>query len=105
MGTTRVDLPVQRMSCASCVGKIEKAVTRLADVQSASINLAAERATATYEPARPRVPETAGRGPTGGPPRSHGGGRRAHPASAPRRGRSALAALKRTIDGRLAEQP
>jgi len=57
MSTTRVDLPVQGMSCASCVAKIEKAVTRLAGVQSASVNLAAERATVTYEPARLGVPE------------------------------------------------
>ncbi len=52
MSTTRVDLSVRGMSCASCVAKIEKAVTRLAGVQSASVNLAAERASVTYEPAR-----------------------------------------------------
>ena len=57
MTTTRVDLPVRGMSCASCVAKIEKTVTRLAGVQSASVNLAAERATVTYEPARLGVPE------------------------------------------------
>jgi Cu+-exporting ATPase len=57
MSTTRVDLPVQGMSCASCVAKIERAVTRLAGVQSASVSLAAERATVTYEPARLGVPE------------------------------------------------
>ncbi len=57
MSTTRVDLPVQGMSCASCVAKVERAVTRLAGVQSASVNLAAERATVTYEPARLGFPE------------------------------------------------
>jgi Cu+-exporting ATPase len=45
------------MSCASCVAKIEKVVTRLPGVESASVNLAAERATVTYEPARLGVPE------------------------------------------------
>jgi Cu+-exporting ATPase len=47
------------MSCASCVAKIEKAVTRLAGVESASVNLAAERATVTYEPGRLGAPEIA----------------------------------------------
>ena len=52
MSTTRVDLPVQGMSCASCVAKIERAVTRVPGVQGASVNLAAERATVAYEPDR-----------------------------------------------------
>ena len=59
MSTTCVDLPVQGMSCASCVAKVERAVKQLAGVESASVNLAAERASVTYEPARLGVPDIA----------------------------------------------
>ncbi|WP_372992098.1 heavy-metal-associated domain-containing protein, partial [Sulfitobacter sp.] len=36
---------VREMSCASCVGRVEKALLVVAGVQSASVNLAAETAT------------------------------------------------------------
>ncbi len=36
---------VQKMSCASCVGRVEKALLAVPGVQSASVNLAAETAT------------------------------------------------------------
>jgi copper chaperone CopZ len=45
------------MSCASCVAKIEKALTRLSGVAAASVNLAAEKAAVTYDPARVGVPD------------------------------------------------
>ena len=57
MATTRVDLPVRGMSCASCVAKIEKALTHLPGVAAASVNLAAEKAAVTYDPARVGVPD------------------------------------------------
>ncbi|MGH9329599.1 MAG: heavy metal translocating P-type ATPase, partial [Vicinamibacterales bacterium] len=47
------------MSCASCVAKVERAMSRLAGVQSASVNLAAERATVSYEPDRLGVSDIA----------------------------------------------
>jgi Cu+-exporting ATPase len=59
MPTARVELPVKGMSCASCVAKIERAVGRLAGVEEVRVNLATERATVTYEPARLGVPEVA----------------------------------------------
>ncbi|WP_027014153.1 heavy metal translocating P-type ATPase [Comamonas composti] len=41
---TRVELVVQGMTCASCVGRVERALKKVAGVQSASVNLATERA-------------------------------------------------------------
>jgi len=39
-----VRFPVEGMSCASCVGRVEKALLAVPGVQSASVNLATERA-------------------------------------------------------------
>ncbi len=39
-----LDIPVLGMTCASCVGRIEKAIRAAPGVKSASVNLAAERA-------------------------------------------------------------
>ena len=38
-----VDLPVSGMSCASCAGRVERALGKLPGVQSASVNLASEQ--------------------------------------------------------------
>jgi Cu+-exporting ATPase len=59
MPTSRVELPVKGMSCASCVAKIERAIGRLAGVEEVRVNLATERATVTYESARLGVPDVA----------------------------------------------
>lgn len=40
-----IDLRVQGMSCASCVGRVERAVGKVPGVEQASVNLAAERLT------------------------------------------------------------
>jgi P-type Cu+ transporter len=50
-GSTRVDLPIQGMTCAACAARIERGLNRLDGVASASVNLAAERATVVYDPA------------------------------------------------------
>jgi len=39
-----VDLTIRGMTCASCVGRVERALTRVDGVLSASVNLATERA-------------------------------------------------------------
>ncbi|MDX5393985.1 MAG: heavy metal translocating P-type ATPase [Caulobacteraceae bacterium] len=39
-----IDIPVLGMTCASCVGRVEKAIKAVPGVASASVNLAAERA-------------------------------------------------------------
>lgn len=40
----RIGLQIEGMSCASCVGRVEKALQAVAGVQQASVNLATERA-------------------------------------------------------------
>lgn len=45
---TRLSLPVDGMTCASCVGRVERALKAVPGVQSASVNLATERADITF---------------------------------------------------------
>ncbi len=42
--TARIVIPVDGMSCASCVGRVEKAVLAVPGVEAASVNLATSRA-------------------------------------------------------------
>jgi P-type Cu+ transporter len=51
----RLTLPVRGMHCAACVGKVEGALGRVPGVESASVNLATERATVAFDPARTDV--------------------------------------------------
>ncbi|GEO15033.1 heavy metal translocating P-type ATPase [Microvirga aerophila] len=44
----RVDLAVEGMTCASCVGRVEKALKRVPGVLEASVNLATGRASARF---------------------------------------------------------
>ena len=48
--TTRWTLPVEGMSCASCVARVEKALSAVPGVLSASVNLAAKSGTVEYLP-------------------------------------------------------
>ncbi len=50
-GSTEVVLPVEGMTCASCVRRIEKALSKVPGVQEASVKLATERARVVYDPA------------------------------------------------------
>ncbi|HEV8584777.1 MAG TPA: heavy metal translocating P-type ATPase [Methylomirabilota bacterium] len=43
---------VRGMHCAACVGKVERALTGVPGVSEAAVNLATERATVAWEPAR-----------------------------------------------------
>ena len=43
-------LPVIGMSCASCVGRVERFLAQAEGVTEATVNLAMETATATYDP-------------------------------------------------------
>ena len=45
-------LPIEGMTCASCVRRVERALTNVEGVTSASVNLATERATVEFDPAR-----------------------------------------------------
>ncbi|OWV87881.1 ATPase [Rhizobium sp. N122] len=42
---------IEGMSCASCVGRVEKAIKSVPGVETASVNLATERATVTFKDA------------------------------------------------------
>ncbi|MDF0752726.1 heavy metal translocating P-type ATPase [Marinobacter sp. 71-i] len=44
----RLSLPVEGMTCASCVGRVERALKAVPGVQTASVNLATERADITF---------------------------------------------------------
>ncbi|MBX6381871.1 MAG: copper-translocating P-type ATPase [Microbispora sp.] len=50
--TTVRTLDIGGMTCASCVRRVEKALTRLDGVETAEVNLATEVATVTCDPAR-----------------------------------------------------
>ena len=41
---TQFDLPIDGMTCASCAGRVEKALTKVPGVRSVSVNLATEQA-------------------------------------------------------------
>ena len=43
-GPLTIDIPVRGMTCASCVGRVEKAIAATPGVTAANVNLAAERA-------------------------------------------------------------
>ncbi len=49
---TRISLPVVGMTCAACATRIEKVLGRLDGVVASNVNLATERATVTFDPAR-----------------------------------------------------
>ena len=48
--STRVDLPIEGMTCAACATRIGKGLTKLEGVERADVNLAAARATIVFDP-------------------------------------------------------
>ncbi|HZS86901.1 MAG TPA: heavy metal translocating P-type ATPase [Chloroflexota bacterium] len=46
----RAEFVVEGMTCASCVRRVERALSRVPGVESAAVNLATERATVVYHP-------------------------------------------------------
>jgi Cu+-exporting ATPase len=50
-GPTEAVLPIEGMTCASCVRRVEKGLQKVPGVTAASVNLATERASVTYDPA------------------------------------------------------
>lgn len=49
MADTKLTFPIKGMHCASCVRVLEKALNRVNGVKEASVNLATEKATVTYD--------------------------------------------------------
>ena len=52
-----VTIPVGGMTCAACVGAVERSVRKLPGVASVSVNLATEKALVAYDPASLRISE------------------------------------------------
>ena len=51
----RIDLPVEGMSCASCVARVEEGLQKTPGVTSAQVNFASERASVAFDAGRIRV--------------------------------------------------
>ena len=47
-----VTLPIEGMTCASCVRRVERALTKVPGVEAANVNLATEKASVTFDPAQ-----------------------------------------------------
>ena len=45
-------LPVEGMTCASCVARVEKVLTRIDGVENTTVNLATEKATIKFDPSK-----------------------------------------------------
>ncbi|HOQ14988.1 MAG TPA: heavy metal-associated domain-containing protein, partial [Bacillota bacterium] len=54
-GVKTVTLPVRGMTCAACSARVEKTLKGLPGVITASVNLATEKATVSYNPASVRI--------------------------------------------------
>ena len=50
-GPIEIVLPIEGMTCASCVNRIERFLRKTPGVEEAAVNLATERATVTFDPA------------------------------------------------------
>ena len=48
---TRLELPIEGMTCASCVNRITRYLTKVDGVQEANVNLATESATVRFDTA------------------------------------------------------
>ena len=49
--TEQLNFRVQGMTCASCVGRVERAITAVPGVSASSVNLMTETATVDIDPA------------------------------------------------------
>lgn len=51
----QIELPITGMTCASCVRNVERALKKTDGVEAASVNLATERATVSFDPSQLNV--------------------------------------------------
>ncbi|MDR1655517.1 MAG: heavy metal translocating P-type ATPase, partial [Treponema sp.] len=49
-------LSIGGMTCAACAQRVEKAIRKLEGIETASVNLATEKATVVYDPEKVRIP-------------------------------------------------
>ncbi len=59
-------LPITGMTCANCVATVERNLKKQEGVESAAVNLASERASVTFDPARVHLPDLIARVERGG---------------------------------------
>lgn len=52
MAEQQIELPITGMTCASCVRRVEKALQKVPGVATATVNLATEQASVSYDPAQ-----------------------------------------------------
>jgi P-type Cu+ transporter len=52
-------MPVEGMTCASCVVRVEKSLQRIGGVKNASVNLASEQVTLAFDPAKTNLEQLA----------------------------------------------
>ncbi|MDR1238966.1 MAG: heavy metal translocating P-type ATPase [Treponema sp.] len=50
-----ITIPIGGMTCAACVARVEKAIRKVAGVETVSVNLATEKASVSYDPRQVRV--------------------------------------------------
>ena len=50
ISTEKISLPVEGMTCASCVARVEKAVSKFEGVSAVNVNLATEKVSLEYDP-------------------------------------------------------
>lgn len=50
MGERKVEFPITGMTCAACANRIEKGIQKVEGVQEATVNLALEKATVSFDP-------------------------------------------------------
>ena len=55
--TSEINLNIRDMSCASCVGRVERAINKLTGIASVSVNLSTEKAHITYDESKTRAQE------------------------------------------------
>jgi Cu+-exporting ATPase len=55
-----ISLPITGMTCASCVRRVERTLGKVPGVAAASVNLATEQATVSYDPATVRLADLEG---------------------------------------------
>ncbi|MDR2661815.1 MAG: heavy-metal-associated domain-containing protein, partial [Treponema sp.] len=45
-----VTIPIGGMTCAACSSRVEKAIRKLAGIETVTVNLATEKAAVVYDP-------------------------------------------------------
>ena len=57
----QVAIPITGMTCANCVGTIERNLRKIDGVQEVVVNLSSERATVAYDPSQAGISDITGR--------------------------------------------